>query len=213
MEEVAMFYEVRTYTLRPGTVAEFEERYAKRLPLREQHSKLGAFWHTEVGTLNQVIHVYPYDDLQQRTAVRDALAKDAGRAQLPGGREFIVAQETDIMVPAPFMHPLGSRDYGTGNIYEMRIYTFAPGDIPKVLDGWAKAIDAREQYSPLAACWTSEIGGLNKFAHTWVYKDLNERARIREATRKAGVWPPQTGVRPIRQENKILVPAAFSPVR
>jgi hypothetical protein len=111
-----MFYEVRTYTLRPGTVAEFEERYAKRLPLREQHSKLGAFWHTEVGTLNQVIHVYPYDDLQQRTAVRDAPAKDAGRAQLPGGREFIVAQETDIMVPAPFMHPLGSRDYGTGNI-------------------------------------------------------------------------------------------------
>ena len=44
-------------------------------------------------------------------------------------------------------------------------------------------------------------------------KDLNERARIREATRKAGVWPPQTGVRPLRQENKLLVPTAFSPVR
>ena len=26
---------------------------------------------------------------------------------------------------------LGSRDYGTGNVYEMRIYTFAPGDMPK----------------------------------------------------------------------------------
>ena len=208
-----MIYEVRTYTLRPGTVAAFEERYAARLSLREQHSKLGAFWHTEVGPLNQVIHVYPYDDLQQRTAVREALAHDTARAQLPGGREFIAAQETEIMVPAPFMHPLGSRDYGTGNIYEMRIYTFAPGDIPKVLDGWAKAIEAREQFSPLAACWTSEIGGLNKFAHTWVYKDLNERARIREATRKAGVWPPQTGVRPIHQENKLLVPTAFSPVR
>ena len=73
-----MYYEVRTYTLRPGTVAEFEERYAKRLPLREQHSKLGAFWHTEVGTLNQVIHVYPYDDLQQRTAVRAAMAQRYG---------------------------------------------------------------------------------------------------------------------------------------
>ena len=44
-----MLYEVRTYTLRPGTVAEFEERFAKRLPLREKHSKLGAFWHTEFG--------------------------------------------------------------------------------------------------------------------------------------------------------------------
>jgi hypothetical protein len=56
-----MIYEVRTYTLRPGTVAEFEERYARRLPARLKHSQLGVFWHTEFGPLNQVIHVYPYD--------------------------------------------------------------------------------------------------------------------------------------------------------
>src|SRR5215831_3632608 len=35
MEDEPMIYEVRTYTLRPGTVAEFEDRFAKRLPLRE----------------------------------------------------------------------------------------------------------------------------------------------------------------------------------
>ena len=54
-----MIYEVRTYTLRPGTVAEFEERYEKRLPARLKHSPLGGFWHTEFGPLNQVVHVYP----------------------------------------------------------------------------------------------------------------------------------------------------------
>jgi hypothetical protein len=209
-----MIYEVRTYTLRPGNLAEFQERFAKRLPLREKHSKLGAFWHTEVGPLNQAIHVYPYDDLRHRTAVRTAMAQDTGLQQLPGGRDLIDAQESEIMIPAPFMRPLGSRDYGTGNVYEMRIYTYAPGDIPKVLDGWAHAIEARERFSPLAACWTSELGGLNKFIHTWVYKDLNERARVREESRKpGGQWPPQTGVRPVRQENKLLVPATFSPVR
>jgi len=213
-EDKPMIYEVRTYTLRPGTVAEFEERYAKRLALREKHSKLGAFWHTEVGPLNQVIHVYPYDDLQHRTAVRDALAKDTARTQIPSGREFVVAQEAEMMNPAPFMHPLGSRNYGTGNVYEMRTYTYAPGDIAKVLDGWGKAIEAREKFSPLAACWTSELGGLNKFVHTWVYKDLTERARVREESRKPGSqWPAQTGVRPIRQENKLLISAPFSPVR
>ena len=41
LEDAPMIYEVRTYTLRPGTIAEFEERFAKRLPLREKHSKLG----------------------------------------------------------------------------------------------------------------------------------------------------------------------------
>ena len=103
-----MIYEVRTYTLRPGgAVAEFEERFAKRLPLREQHSKLGAFWHTEFGPLNQVIHVYPYDDLQQRTAVRAALAQDTARQQLPGGGDLIVAQEAEIMNPALVYAPPG----------------------------------------------------------------------------------------------------------
>jgi hypothetical protein len=213
MEEASMIYEVRTYTFRPGTLAEFVERYSKRLPLREKHSKLGAFWQTEVGPLNQAIHVYPYEDLAQRTAVRDAMAKDTALAQLPGGRDLIVEQQAEIVTPAPFMHPLGSRDYGTGNVYEMRIYTFAPGDIPKVLDAWGKAIEAREKFSPLAACWTSELGGLNKFTHVWAYPNLNERARIRAETRTTGTWPPQTGVRPIRQENRILVAAPFSPVR
>ena len=203
-----MIYEVRTDTLWPGTVAEFEERFAKRLPLRETHSRLGAFWHTDVGPLNQVVHAWPYEDLQHRTAVREGMAQDTALRQLPGGGDLIVAQEAEIMIPAPFMHPLGSRDYGTENVYEMRIYTFAPGDIPKVLEGWGKAIEAREKFSPLVACWTSEIGGLNKFVHTWVYKDLNERARVREASRQAGgPWPPQTGVRPIRQENKLLIMA------
>jgi hypothetical protein len=37
-------------------------------------------------------------------------------------------------------------------VYEVRIYTFAPGEFPKVLAGWAKAIPAQEKYSPLAAC-------------------------------------------------------------
>ena len=208
-----MIYEVRTYTLRTGAVAEFEERFAKRQPLREKHSKLGAFWHTDFGPLNQVVHAWPYENLQQRTAVREAMAKDAALAQLPGGRDLIVAQEADIMIPAPFMHALGSRDYGTGNVYEMRIYTYAPGDLPAVLDAWGKAVPGREKLSLLAACWTSDIGGLNKFVHVWVYKDLNERVRIRGESRKGGQWPPQPGVRPVRQENKLLIPASFSPLR
>lgn len=113
---------------------------------------MGAFWHTECGPLHQVLHVYPSDDLAQRTAVREALAKDTARAQIPGGGECIVAQEAEIMIPAPCMRPLGSRDSGSGNVYEMRLYTYEPGQIPKVLEAWATAIPDREQFSPLAAC-------------------------------------------------------------
>jgi hypothetical protein len=208
-----MIYEVRTYSLRTGAVAEFEERFAKRKPLRDKHSKLGGMWHTEFGPLNQVVHIWPYENLQQRTAVRDAMAKDAELSALPGGRDLIVAQEADIMIPAPFMHPLDGRDFGSGNVYEMRIYTYLPGEIPKVLEAWGKAVPGREKLSPLVACGSTELGNLNRFIHLWVYKDVNERNRIREESRKGGQWPPQAGVRPSKQENKLLIPAAFSPLR
>ena len=53
-----MIYEVRTYTLKPGSTAQFEENFGKALPHREKYSKLGGFWHTEIGPLNQVIHIW-----------------------------------------------------------------------------------------------------------------------------------------------------------
>ena len=85
-----MIYEVCTYTLRPGTVAEFEERFAKRKPLREKHSQLAAMWHTDFGPLNSVVHVWPDENLQHRMAVREAMANDAALSALPGGRDLIV---------------------------------------------------------------------------------------------------------------------------
>ena len=71
-----MIYEMRTYTLKPGTLAEFEKRFSEAIPHRQKYSPLGAFWHTEIGPLNQVIHVWPYEDLQQRTQTRAAASQD-----------------------------------------------------------------------------------------------------------------------------------------
>ena len=65
-----MIIEMRTYTLKPGNIPTFEERFGSALAIREKFSKLAAFWHTEVGPLNQVIHVWPYEDMAARTLAR-----------------------------------------------------------------------------------------------------------------------------------------------
>jgi hypothetical protein len=181
--------------------------------LREKHSKVGGIWHTEFGPLNQVVHVYPYDDLNQRTAVRAAMAADPELSAMPGGGDLIVSQESEIVNPAPFMHALNSRDYGSGNVYEMRIYTYAAGDIPKLLEARGKGLAAREALSPVVAYWTSEIGGLNRFFHTYVYKDLAQRSQVRKAMAAARQPAGPNAVRPIRQENKLLIPAACSALK
>ena len=65
-----MIYEVRTYTLKPGSVQAYEESFAEALPERVKFSPLAAFWHTEIGPLNQVVHVWPYEDLAERNKIR-----------------------------------------------------------------------------------------------------------------------------------------------
>ena len=206
-----MIVEVRTYQLKPGTLVEAEKRFAAALPVREKHSRLAAFWHTEVGALNQIIHVWIYDSFAQRTAVRAAASKEEGWP--PPIREFVVSQQSEVFLPAPFSPPLTPKEVGP--VFEIRSYTIAPGAIPGVIERWAGKIDERVKLSPLVGAWYSEFGGLNKWVHIWAYKDAAERQRIRADAVARGLWPPGSGATGaiVAQENMLVAPASFSPIR
>jgi hypothetical protein len=206
-----MIIEVRTYQLKPASVAEVEKRFGEGLPAREKLSKLAAFWHTEVGPLNEITHVWTYDNLEQRMAIRAEAAKTG--VWPPPIRDFIVTMQSEIFIPAPFSPPLEPREVGP--LFEIRSYTLAPGAVPGMIERWAAKIDERVKLSPLVGAWYSEFGGLNKFVHTWAYKDAAERQRIRAEAIARGIWPPG-GATPgslLKQENKLVMPAAFSPLR
>ena len=205
-----MIYEVRTYVLKPGSVATFEENFAAALPHREKYSKLGAFWHTEIGPLNQVIHVWPYESVEERNSIREEAGKDPNWPP-KNDPDMYVSMNSEIFNPAPFMRPLGGNQ-ALGSIYEMRSYTYKVGSINKVIDIWADAVPAREEFSPLAAAMYTDVGGLNKCVHIWAYEDLDQRKNVRAEAIKTPTWPPPTREFLVSQENKIMVPSSFSPM-
>ncbi|MEE9199515.1 MAG: NIPSNAP family protein [Dehalococcoidia bacterium] len=204
-----MIYEVRTYTLATGAVPQYEESFARAMHHREKYSKLTAYWHTEIGPLNQVVHIWAYDDLAHRAKVREAVAKEPNWP--PAEAHLIQHMESEIVVPAPFMRPIEPGHYG--NIYEMRIYDCQPWAMPEIMKRWGEKIPGREKYSPCLACGYTELGGLNKLIHIWPYESMEERARIRQESVKSGDWPPNTREFILRMQNKILIPAEFSPVK
>ena len=205
-----MIYEMRTYTLKPGSVPQWEANFAAGLPSRTKYSELGGLWHTEIGPLNQVVHIWPYDDLNQRADVR---AKSSQEPNWPPKSDgALLNMESQIFIPAPFSPKLGGGQK-LGNIYEMRIYQYQTGSMPAVLERWEKALQGgRLELSPIAACMYSDIGHLNIWVHIWPYQDLAERARIRAESQKLDTWPPPTREFLVAQETKILVPAACSPM-
>ena len=74
----AMIVEIRTYTLHIGKVVEFLRMYAqcgRAVQIEHLGHPLGYFT-SEVGELNQVVHLWRYDDLQDRARRRAALEND-----------------------------------------------------------------------------------------------------------------------------------------
>jgi len=98
-----MIYELRTYTLYPGKVPEFLKIMEDGLPAREKHSKLGGFWFTDIGVLNQVVHLWPYEDLAHRAKVRKAADHDPAWQKFASTlHALIIKMENKILTPADF---------------------------------------------------------------------------------------------------------------
>jgi hypothetical protein len=95
-----MIYELRTYDIRPGTLPEVEQRFADAIEVREKYSPLVGFWHTELGPLNQVLHMWAYEDLNERARIRAEAAKE--EKWPPRVTEFCIRQESKILVPSSF---------------------------------------------------------------------------------------------------------------
>jgi len=214
-----MIYEFRTYDLKPHSLPELEKRFAEAYEYRKKFSQLAAFWHTEIGPLNQIIHVWPYKDLEERTRIRDTAVKEGAGKWPPKTAEFMVRQRSEIFLPFPFSPEM--KPGKQGPFFEMRVYTYAAGQLPNLTKAWTLAIPNRLKHGPATAILYSELGGLNQFMHIWPYKSLDERWALRNKLRETGEWPPSVVAKKaglpeyhlVQQENKIVMPSAFSPLQ
>ena len=206
-----MIFEMRTYLMKPGSIPEVEKRWAAALPERLKLSPLAGFWRTEVGSLNQIIHVWPYKDLNERDTIR-AKAVQMG-IWPPKAAEFILEMESKILHSAPFSPNFQPGQHG--NIYEFRTYTYGPGSIPKVIESWSGRIKQRTALSPLIFAGFTDIGALNQWVHVWAYKNMGEREKIRGEAVAAGIWPPprHESVQLLKQQSWLAIPASFSALR
>jgi NIPSNAP len=100
-----MLFELRTYTIRPGRlpayVADFERR---GLPVISRYLELIAYWVSEVGPLNQVVHVWAYRDAAHRAEQRALLYADPDWVEdyLPSALGDVQQQESRLLTAASF---------------------------------------------------------------------------------------------------------------
>jgi hypothetical protein len=92
---------MRIYQYQPGAIPTVLERWEEALQGgRLDLSPIAACMYSEIGQLNVWIHIWPYADLNERARVRAESQKlDTWP---PKTREFLVSQQTKLLVPASF---------------------------------------------------------------------------------------------------------------
>src|SRR6201996_3311086 len=212
-----MIYELRTYTVRPGAVGDMVKAASTvSKDIRGNNfGKLEGYWFSEIGALNQVLHMWSYSDLNARARLRAELQKNTRWTSeyIPLIRPLLVRQ--DVRLLNALRPPVAPAS--TGNVYEFRNYRAKPGGAVKQwLDAFQEALPAREKYSKIVALWQTEAGSPNEVCHLWAYKDLNTRAEVRAATMKDPAWQAFLGKGPAlldEMHSTILLPAPHSPLK
>lgn len=103
-------------------------------------------------------------------------------------------------------------------IVEERNYTLHPGKVPEMVRLYGEeGLPLQKKYlGTFLAYFTTEIGEVNQVVFMWGYESLDDRARRRAALAADPDWQKYVEkVMPllVRQENRILNPAPFSPIR
>jgi hypothetical protein len=101
-----MIVEERTYTAHVGRAKEWVDYYAEHgFPVQERHlGRCIGFFTTEIGTLNQIVHLWAYDNLAHRETARAKMAQDPDWHKFVTGQPkgCLMTQETRIMTPTAF---------------------------------------------------------------------------------------------------------------
>jgi hypothetical protein len=100
-----MIIEHRTYTVAQGRMEEYLALYERAaLPLQLKYlGHLVGFFTSEIGPLNQVVHLWRYDSLADREARRARMNADPEwRAYVKSIAGMFVSQESKILNPTRF---------------------------------------------------------------------------------------------------------------
>jgi hypothetical protein len=94
------YFEMRSYTLRAGGVPEMAAKWEKHLAPRLELSPLIGVYTSDIGGLNQWIHIWAYKSLDERMAVRRTMQETG--VWPPPPPVPTLRQEAKIMLAAPF---------------------------------------------------------------------------------------------------------------
>ncbi|XP_034545710.1 protein NipSnap homolog 3A [Notolabrus celidotus] len=217
-QESKTFYELRTYSIHPHLNPAFIQLTNEKIHLRTAHSQLIGYWSVEYGGLNKVFHIWKYDSYSQRSGVRSALSKDPSWVSdyISKAIPMLSSQENEVTYLLPWSRL--QEPPQEGGVYELVSFSMRPGGPAVWGDSFQASVNSHDApgYGKLIGAFHNEFGPQNKVHALWWFESADQRAELRH---KAHTDPRVVAavrssvVHLVSQENKLMFPLPFSPLK
>ncbi|XP_068232362.1 protein NipSnap homolog 3B-like [Palaemon carinicauda] len=207
-------HELRIYSINPNNVRDFLTLTSEEFHLRTSHSKLVGYWTSEIGGLNQVVHIWEYDSLSHRSQVRANLASDPNWNSRYLGRVIGMFREMTnsamVLIPdAGITQPAGK------GVYELQTLSLqgSPTIWSQSLVNYVKACKGIENgNSMLVGAWQSVLGPRQMTALLWQHPGPDSCVTLQKHL--AGLDESNALAPHIRDgHNRLLLPHPVSPLQ
>jgi hypothetical protein len=210
-----MIHELRIYTVKPGklqTVIDASGTVGQRIRATGDFGTLEGHFGSEIGRLNQYIHLWSYDSVDDMRRKRAELSGlEAWRTEFgPLMQPHIIEQTIRLLDPVIAMKTPATE----GNLYELRTYTVKVGRAVPWCALMAEHLHVREKYSMNCGLWTTISPDPNQVVHLWAYESFEQRQAVRAQSQADPEWQAflaEAGPQIETMDSMLLLPSAYSP--
>jgi hypothetical protein len=187
--------DLRIYTMRQGGVPEFL-RLAKEVVLPVQLRHVGppvAYYHTDFGPQQEVMHLWGYDSLADMEARRLARNQDPEWTKYGAQSDGLIAKQENVIlrrVALPLPDDLAHDASASQPLVEFRVTTLYRRRMPEYLrlfEKYALDVQLNKIGSP-AGFYAADIGQLNQLYQFWGYRDYADMERRRVSRDQHPRW-------------------------
>jgi len=201
--DTGVVYELRTYDIHPEAYPKFLKVTNELIHLRTNISPVLGYWMTEIGGINQVVHIWEYKSLAERARIRQKLASDVdfNSKYLDVVRPMWAKQSNSLMVAISRIQVPTQP-----GVYVLRTFHTNPGwNELSVVSFSPEFINDNSKNGKHVLSFKTVVGESPSHVQLWHYKDIDEVYKYQFAEQDAKKIHSVT--------SKILIPTPFSPLK
>ena len=212
-----MINELRMYTTRPGKmkdVVNASATVAQKIRGGDTYGKLIGHWWSEIGKMNQYVHMWEYKDPEEMRRLRSELAakEDWKNKFVPLVGPNILTQEIRLLRPLTEI----KKPVNSSNIYELKIIKLNIGQSAKWAKKFLEIVDLIESSSMNIGIWNTELQDPNEIISLWSHPNLENMSKYWYELESNKDWNDfniyqESSVK--SEENIILKSSACSPLQ